>query len=597
MDYYRQKKFSCEVSGTKDLSFFDALREENSASHEIESTFPDPLREPILRKVQLSTISRIDNLVDHVYDEFKNDFYPGETVTVTVDSEEKFTGTIREKSRFAALLRPDGSVERKAFSRYFVSLAGNDDEEALVDNDHIQRDRKAFTKAMIRSFLKNSLIREAWTGAPWLVKDKIAQEYRISTEVPHHLKEEYAKAQRKAQQQSKKEQNGDLGAFQQGGHRLPELKPKAGKPLKVSTQELEKQRQEQFLSFQRALASNPAFRGYGQPVPPSVNDPEFSQWMNGHPQYYNFLKTGLPRSSPPPTPKGPIEDLEVLPAKDVSARPPLKFIAEDTPIPYPPSERPGEGIKMESVGLLLETWDTLNVYAEVYLLDSFTFDDYIEALQFSSEEIQCELVNEIHCALLKKLVNAEKDQNGQCHIQLPAMAEDDSDEESEEDSSAVQTPTPEPEVRGRTTRSSLAKKEAIEIKAQEPVLLHRAAEIDGGSKAYNWKRRMQKRDFANGRWIIPVVGLLNVFALKPRLKDLCEELLIQLAPVDMDASEDTPIYQYASLDINTRVKIVQFLCTLSLETPAIRGYMDDCTASMTRYRKEKIEHQRERKAA
>lgn len=32
------------------------------ASDEVEDAFPDALREPILRKVQFSTISRIDNL-------------------------------------------------------------------------------------------------------------------------------------------------------------------------------------------------------------------------------------------------------------------------------------------------------------------------------------------------------------------------------------------------------------------------------------------------------------------------------------------------------------------------------------------------------
>jgi hypothetical protein len=40
--------------------FIDAAKME--ASHEVDDSFPDSLREPILRKVQHSTISRIDNL-------------------------------------------------------------------------------------------------------------------------------------------------------------------------------------------------------------------------------------------------------------------------------------------------------------------------------------------------------------------------------------------------------------------------------------------------------------------------------------------------------------------------------------------------------
>ena len=85
------------------------------------------------------------------------------------------------------------------------------------------------------------------------------------------------------------------------------------------------------------------------------------------------------------------------------------------------------GIKMESVGLLLETWNTLNVYCEVFQLDSFTFDDFLEAMQLSSDELDCELFVEIHCAVLKTLVNAEKDQDGAVQISLPALPEEESD--------------------------------------------------------------------------------------------------------------------------------------------------------------------------
>lgn len=62
------------------MSFFDALKSEvqyslssehlvhvtdrcqMDASEEVDDAFPDALKEPILRKVQFSTISRIDNL-------------------------------------------------------------------------------------------------------------------------------------------------------------------------------------------------------------------------------------------------------------------------------------------------------------------------------------------------------------------------------------------------------------------------------------------------------------------------------------------------------------------------------------------------------
>ena len=37
------------------------------------------------------------------------------------------------------------------------------------------------------------------------------------------------------------------------------------------------------------------------------------------------------------------------------------------------------------------------------------------------------------------------------------------------------------------------------------------------------------------------------------------------------------------------------MCMLTTETKAIRGYMENCNEEMTKYRKDKIEWQRQRK--
>jgi hypothetical protein len=39
------------------------------------------------------------------------------------------------------------------------------------------------------------------------------------------------------------------------------------------------------------------------------------------------------------------------------------------------------------------------------------------------------------------------------------------------------------------------------------------------------------------------------------------------------------------------------ICLLSLETYAIKNYLEECSNQMTEFRKEKIEHQKGRKAA
>ena len=129
----------------------------------------------------------------------------------TDDSETlRGTGQIREKIRFKEIQNSDGSVQRPALTRYFVSLRDRPEaEEAIVDGHHVSRDRKTFTKQILRSYLKNALHREAWSGAPWQVKERLAKEYRIPTEVPMHLTYDFQIAQRKANLNLKK---GDMDA-------------------------------------------------------------------------------------------------------------------------------------------------------------------------------------------------------------------------------------------------------------------------------------------------------------------------------------------------------------------------------------------------
>lgn len=595
-----QKRFICEITGHSGLNFFDAQKSEAIGSQEVDSSFPEALREPVLRRVQFSTISRIDNLVDKVFDDFRQDFYPGETVTVVLDDGNRLNGLVREKARFPERRGPDGSVERKAFSRYFVQLMTRPDEEALVDDDHIVRDRKAFTKQMLRSFIKNTVTREAWTGAPWLVKPDIAGQYFIDTNVPPQLQYGNKAAERKASAAAKKGEQDGMHQFW-ASRGLPELKPAIkGPKSKMTPDELANMKHEQFQEYQRALQGHPTF------VLPKASqttfDPHQHSPTNGIPYspLPHLVPKSFPKPPPPPPIKYPIEDLEVAPVRDGTHRPAIKYLSRDTPIrTIRNSDTP---ILMSTVGSLLETWNTLNVYCQVFMLDSFTFDDFVEAMQFSSTDVDCELFDEIHCAVLKKLVNGENDQNGAIQISLPDLPSDDEEDEDESNidgSSGIPTPTPEPEEPvKRTTRSSLNKAEVKPAprsrSATADVRIHRAAEMFGD---YGWIQRLRKRDFTNGGWQLIMVGLLHQLAGRPRLQADCDEILTHLAPLDAEPTQKTAWLQYSTIDINMRVKALQIICMLTLETKAIKAFLEESSAQMTELRKTKIEHQRARKEA
>ncbi|OJJ51258.1 hypothetical protein ASPZODRAFT_54954 [Penicilliopsis zonata CBS 506.65] len=615
MDFYKQRRFICEITGHSGLTFFEAQRSEMEESREVNSSFPDALREPILRRIQFSTVSRIDNLVDEIFEEFKQDFYPGEQVLILLEDNTRLHGMIRDKANFPEQTNPDGTVKAPAYARYLVKILDRPNEEALLDQEHITRDRKMFTKQMLRAFIKNTVTRESWNGAPWLVKTSIADEYKIPTEVPKHLQYGAKVAEKKAMK--KGDQEGFFGFF--ASQRLPELKPavKVQKSTKPSINDLLRAKEEQFQEYQRSLTGNPTFvvpspsvvaATSSRPVKPPDIGKKPQTAPPAPPSPSVVIKTETPKPTPPPPPppiKYPIEDLEIPPNRESAPRPALKFVQDDQGNDDDDESDVLSGnIKPESVGPLLETWNTLNVFCEVFQLDSFTFDDFLQAMSFSSDDIDCELFVEIHCAVLKKLVNAEKDQDGAVQISLPDLPieeSDDSEEEEDEEEEAVIEP--EPVFTRMTTRSSLAKAEAENLrKAQEnenienpeEVKLHRAAEMFGD---YGWIDRLRKRDFRNGGWEMVMIGLLHQLSVRPRVEKVCNEILKILAPLDAEPTKETARLQYATMDINLRIQALEIICMLSLETKAVKNYLEECSNQMTEFRKEKIEYQRERKAA
>ncbi|OTB04931.1 hypothetical protein M426DRAFT_144676 [Hypoxylon sp. CI-4A] len=612
MDFYNQPRFICQITGHSTLTFFEALKSEHNGAQEVEQAFPEALKAPVLRRVQFQTISRIDTLVDMIYDEFKADYYPGELVMIQTAAGERGVGTVRDKARLGSKVLPDGTLTQPT-SRYSISvvggnLPGGSQQEVVVDGGQVYRDRKIFTKSVLRSFIKKTVTREAWTGAPWLVKHDVAAQYHIDTRVPPHLRYDNKLLERKQHQAQKKasqppsgaqELNGMAGGFQNfGPARLPELKPapKSHKAVKThhgqSPHHHDHDIQNDGAMF---MAHN-----QGPPPAPGSNFQFPMPLRNGMPPPPPVV--AQPQSEPPPPPpppKYPIEDLQLEPRDDY-VRPALKFMCSDPPEGVVDRGAQNDKILMKSIGPLLETWDTLNVYCEIYKLDSFTFDDFVEAMEITREDTPCQLFTEIHCALLKQIVSSEAD-GGKLLVDLPELDED--DDEEEEDSTAV-TPEPEPEPKpaGRATRSSLAKLEAERIKAEaaaaektpEPKDKHRATEVLAD---FDWIERLKRRDFQEGTWELIMVGLLHQLSKDPRHTEACEELLAQLVPPELEPSQETVRQQYGQLDLNLRVVALRILCTLTVDTKAFRGYMEECAETMTGYRKEKIEWQRQRKQA
>lgn len=554
---------------------------QNNSSQDIEKLFPEALKDPILRKVQFSTISRIDELVNYVFDEFKHDYFPHEDVDITLENGEQHSGTIREKAKFEALRNPDGSIQRPGFARYFVKVNSPNGDEALVDDKHIKRSRKVFTKQNLRSFLKNSLRRDPVIGAPWLVKEHIAFQYRLPMDIPPHMVQPHvvvsqfpASSPQARAAESLKPLPLPLSArHAQGGSTLHKANGRKGKSAK--TGHFEQENQQQVVHAFLLTHPNHAYLTFVQPHAPPQTQP------NGN---HVAIKPEVQRPVPPV--KYPIEDLDLAPKRNGNTRPKLKFVTPDEPT--------DADVRPESVGKLLEVWNTLNVQCQFFDLDSFTFDDFVEAMSFSSADITCELLEEIHCAVLKQIVNEE----GALQVTLPDMAlAEDSDSEQEESEPA----TPIIDVPARSTRSRLsqvlnaeAKERASKSPSESRHRPHRAPEM---LSEYGWVERLKARDFADGGWQTIMVGLLYQLSLNPRQKQQCDKILAQLAPLDEEPTQQIAWQQYVNLDVNTRISALQMITLLAVSTKALREYLEQSSEDQTDIRKRRLEWQKQRKAA
>jgi hypothetical protein len=302
-----------------------------------------------------------------------------------------------------------------------------------------------------------------------------------------------------------------------------------------------------------------------------------------------------PVPPPPPPPKYPIEDLDVPMKRNGVCRPELKFWTEEMAKSVKTSTYKFSGLTMKSMGALLEIWNTLNVQAEVYVLDSFTFDDFVDAMSYTSIDPPCTLLEEIHCAVLKLYA----DDNGNVLVKdVPDVQEASEEEEGEEEEEETEVKAPVPDVPARSTRSrrSLmdAPVEIAHVLVEKSKRGNRAAEMLGEQ---TWVERLVARDFEDGGWQVVLIGLLHQLSTAPRYQDLCEAVLAELAPETEEATRDTAIRQYAKLDVNLRIGTLQLLALLTIRTDAIKNFLDACSEDMTDVRKRKIEHQRERKVA
>ncbi|GCE99239.1 hypothetical protein ZYGM_000669 [Zygosaccharomyces mellis] len=217
LDFYTRHHFTCEITGTSCLTFFQALDSEETEFRYVEERFPLKLREPVARFLHFNGIKRLDALVEQVYARFKSDFFPGEIVYLRKNNRDlsatpsqpspqpdegisKENGDsmhvhyqkpyiIKEKAQFNASKDPNtGEVITPAHSKYMLIEETQNSKSLIADQSQLYRDRTTFTKHLIKCFCKITLRRaSSKMGAPWAVKEEYLPMYGLTMDWPPEM--------------------------------------------------------------------------------------------------------------------------------------------------------------------------------------------------------------------------------------------------------------------------------------------------------------------------------------------------------------------------------------------------------------------------
>jgi hypothetical protein len=691
------------------LTFFDAQESEvgstsilvkadeevtsvqTDASNDHIRNFPDGLKEPVLRYAQHQDHDRMDDLgespwifgcealltcvtVNDVFDvgftvpaasllhptnsmqHLKEQFIVGDRVSVEGLPRFGEIKQITDNRQLHSMFSGQAMDDMIRSYTYIIEMEDNGENLTKYKASELQRDKRIYSKLKLKNFVRHTMEREDWIGAPWTVKKSLAKRYDLPTKIPDIKEREATNALKKVNSmpngatppapapQPPHAPNGH--APYMNGHRPPPP-PGQGHPAFVNFSAGGPppwiQQNGQLLPFTTVhgpprphlVNGPPPFFPSGPPPIAGVqphphlhlmqfNQPPHhgahpmqqmqqvphhanGQLVHSMPFQTSFAHQPGPRPSNPPQPqqappparvveyvKYPCEDLEIKQPRLIVNRPTLNFLSDDVPTGVtPPAADKKTGILMKSVGSLLCVWETLNVHDTIYMLDSFTFDDFLGAMRFSHESVECELFVEMHCAVLKQIINT----SGKVQTALPNMTE--TEDSSEEGSSKESTPTPEPEPPRRTTRGSLRKSGAAQIVVkprtptpEPPKEIHKAAEFVAN---FDWIEQCKVRNFVEGGWQAVVVALLYRLSFDSTKKKACDEILAQLVPPEEEPSTATIASNYITLDVNLRISALEMILQLTVTTENFRDQLVAAAQEMTKLRKEKIEFQRKRK--
>ncbi|KAI0036698.1 chromatin remodeling complex protein [Vararia minispora EC-137] len=600
ISFYRLKQFQCEVTGKSGLDYFEALQSEKSEARIMHLRFPEPLKPAILQAVQWQVMGRLDHLVEAVFERYKDRYFKDEKIYVDiqgqkflarvvevypprVSSKNSVNGTTTNQTPGASSSngapelhgrmpvhaiggdlkvpakeinatddptkylykvqileeeRPEGARDKLAASTREARAKWNGS-LMEVQCGLMSRDRLAFSKSILRRFIRDCVDRDAAVASPWTVKPPIAARYGVSSVMPE--------ATRQGVEDIKK------GEIQKRKKVWEDKEPPAKKQKRLAEEK----------GASPALGSNRDGRSHAERKERDAQVQAERQKASEEAE-----RAAAEKKKKKPL-RYPTEDLDVtLSEKDKKAGAKLKRpVPNKLAIPF--SENP------TAAEAFLMTWNFLVVYGHPLHLSTFTMDEYEAALRHRCVDPPCQLLAEIHSTLIYLLRTV----NFQRHSAILSLQRLEDAELDEQDSS---------EEVGILTSEVVSGLADVGNNWERAPL--RYSEGRAG-----WEESLVGclKDHAT---VDNFPSLRRIFARLLYGADPGYSGSSNSEPGSSRAGSPlSPMDGYAKLPPEDRLAILSFLCDIAVSSKAIHQYMESCEEQLTALRKEKIEVNRSKR--
>ncbi|KAJ3530959.1 hypothetical protein NM688_g7641 [Phlebia brevispora] len=544
-------------------------------------------------------VGRLDHLVEAVFDRFKDRYYPDERVFVDVQGDKYLARVVQvfpprpppppqangvaSSSSSPTPLSDEGtlpihkvaedlkvsvqdSVSRDDPTKYTYkvqileeekphgSSKGGDRSKGKEVNKSkytgslmdvkctaMSRDRLAFSKSILRRFIRDCVDRDAAVASPWIVKDSIAIRYGVDTVMPEETRKGVEDLKKGESEKRKKLWEEKEGPPTKKQKKLAAAEEEKAKALAAAAERREREAREKEEKAQKAKEESERLAAEKKKKKPI---------------------------------RYPTEDLDVvIGEKEKKAGMKVKRPAPSrAAMPFGRDNATNEAFLM--------AWNFLVVYGQPLHISSFNMDEFEQALRHTMIDPPCNLIAEIHSTLIYNLRTVPFTRHSAVLSLLDLRTELGGDHR----------------VLGVTLDELTSAAADIGNNWERAPLRH--AEGREG-----WEESLVGclKDHANIHNFPHLREILTrlLFAPEPAV----EVNSMPSTPAGTPPPQhlgftvaSTPRERYHSLTPKEKIDILFFFCNLAISSKAIHAHMESCEEQLTELRKQKIEVNRTKKA-